>query len=248
MSVNLINGNATRGAVAGLCVFASLWVSPPVATAGESEAYSISRGGRLYDKWFKESKPAQTPKGEHPGYPKTGKYLGNKGADWRCKECHGWDYRGDQGVYKSGKHFTGIKGIQGMAGSDPERILAVLRDETHSLGQSGLTDRDYRDLALFVSRGQVDSSRFIDASSKSVAGNKMAGQGYYETVCANCHGLDGKEDDRMPPLGKLANDNPWEVLHKVINGQPNEEMPSLRAFDLQVGVDILAYLQTLPQE
>jgi thiosulfate dehydrogenase len=49
-------------------------------------------------------------------------------------------------------------------------------------------------------------------------------------------------------MGKLANDNPWEVLHKVINGQPNEEMPALIAFDIQVAIDVLAYLQRLPAE
>ena len=49
----------------------------------------------------------------------------------------------------------------------------------------------------------------------------------------------------MAPLGKLAHKNPWEVLHKIINGQPGKKMPSLRAFDQDVVADIMSYIQTL---
>ena len=66
--------------------------------------------------------------------------------------------------------------------------------------------------------------------------------------CAGCHGETGLEPKEMPPLGKLANKNPWEIIQKIQNGQPDEPMPAMRAFDLQVSVDILAYLQTLPKE
>ncbi|MCB1852040.1 MAG: c-type cytochrome [Gammaproteobacteria bacterium] len=233
--------------VAALLGMGSLLVCS-VTLAAESDVYSIARGGRLYDKWFKESPTAKTPEIAHPGYPDSGKYKGNKGTDWRCKECHGWDYRGNEGAYAEGKHYTGIKGIGGMTGADPTSVVAVLKNQTHAMTASGLSEQDYHDLAMFVSKGQTRSDGFIDDKSKKVTGDTNAGQGYFETVCARCHGLDGKEDDQIPPLGKLANDNPWEVLHKIINGQPDEEMPALLAFGNQVAVDILAYLQTLPQE
>lgn len=42
--------------------------------------------------------------------------------------------------------------------------------------------------------------------------------------------------------------NPWEVMHKILNGQPDEKMPALRALDRQVTVDIMAHLTTLPKE
>ena len=51
----------------------------------------------------------------------------------------------------------------------------------------------------------------------------------------------------MPPLGSLMG-NPWEVMQKVLNGQPAEVMPALRAIDHQVAADILAHIATLPQE
>ena len=47
-------------------------------------------------------------------------------------------------------------------------------------------------------------------------------------------------------LGPLARKNPWETLHKVLNGQPDSAMPALRALDLKIALDVAAYAQTLP--
>jgi len=62
----------------------------------------------------------------------------------------------------------------------------------------------------------------------------------------------------MPPLGKTGKTNPWEVLHKILNGPPGdsqfhtsnveEQMPELRALDLEIIVGILAYIQALPAD
>ena len=46
-------------------------------------------------------------------------------------------------------------------------------------------------------------------------------------------------------LGKLANDNPWETTHKILNGQPSEAMPAMRALDAHITADLLAYIATL---
>lgn len=63
----------------------------------------------------------------------------------------------------------------------------------------------------------------------------------------NCHGVDGTEPKGMPPLGSLMG-NPWEVMHKILNGQPAETMPALRAIDHQISADLLAYIATLPDQ
>ena len=94
----------------------------------------------------------------------------------------------------------------------------------------------------------VAAAVFFVASQGASHADMAAGRAIVREVCQQCHGLDGKLDDQMPPLGKLSNDNPWEVLHKVRFGQPNEEMPALISFGSQVAVDLLAYLQSLPQE
>jgi thiosulfate dehydrogenase len=216
------------------------------AALAESEAYSVARGGLLYDKWFAvvEMDAPTTP---HPAYPEEGKARGKKGADWRCKECHGWDYMGSEGAYSSGSHYTGIKGIRAMSGADTAAIVAILKDDTHGYTEAMLSPADFENLALFVSRGQVDMDGVIDRGSKQARGDSDRGQSYYETLCSNCHGLDGKKVTDMDPMGKISG-NPWETLHKILNGQPKENMPALRALDLQVAVDILAYVQTLPKE
>jgi thiosulfate dehydrogenase len=47
-------------------------------------------------------------------------------------------------------------------------------------------------------------------------------------------------------VGTVAADNPWEGLHKVVNGQPGEPMPVMRGFSLEMAADILANVQSLP--
>jgi thiosulfate dehydrogenase len=37
-------------------------------------------------------------------------------------------------------------------------------------------------------------------------------------------------------------------MHKILNGQPAEAMPALRALDRQIVADIMAHMTTLPKE
>jgi mono/diheme cytochrome c family protein len=212
----------------------------------EELLFSIVRGGRLYDNWYKErDQPAPTKR--HPAYPTDKRYADGPGATWRCVECHGWDYLGKDGAYSKGAHFTGIKGIRGMAGADPEKIIAILKDATH--GYDKLMDyRDFHHLANFVSRGQVDMDKFIDRASGKAKGDKARRVAYYQTICVTCHGWEGLNILDMPPLGRTAKFNPWRALHMILNGHPDEKMPALRALEMEVLVDVLAYVQTLPTE
>jgi len=209
-------------------------------------AASVVRGGRLYDNWQMELRtlPPSVP---HPGYPRTAIYAEDAPRTWRCKECHGWDYLGRDGGYASGPHATGIKGIRGLAGVPADRIVAVLRDDTHRYG-AVLKQRDLLDLAQFVSLGQIDMEAAIDRATRRARGEPSRAADYYGTICASCHGRDGAAIITTVPLGRLANDSPWEALHKILNGHPDEPMPALRVLGNERLVDILAYLQTLPQD
>lgn len=211
------------------------------AQAQETDS-AIARGGRLYDKYFGENKAAK-PTADHPSYIKDGKY--GKDSSWRCKECHGWDYKGKDGAYAKGGHFTGIKGINGAAGKDPAMIAALLRDKTHGYTEAQLSAKDASDLALFVSRGQGTLAKYLDASNKPT-GNGAKGEAYYNTLCAGCHGVDGKKVKDGPALGSVA-DNGAEMMHKLLNGQPGEAMPALRALDHQIAADIAVHLTKLPK-
>ncbi|MDX9884693.1 c-type cytochrome [Thauera sp.] len=214
------------------------------ALAAETES-ATARGGRLYDKFYAENK-ASKPTDNHPAYAnKAGKY--DKENSWRCKECHGWDYLGKDGAYASGSHFSGIKGVAAYAGKAPADIAAIIRNATHAYTDKHLSDRDVNDLALFISQGQPDMSRLIDAQTKKAKGDPAKGEAYFNTLCAGCHGTDGKKVKDAPALGSVA-DNHYEMLHKVLNGQPGEGMPALRALDHQISADIVSYLPSLPKE
>lgn len=230
----------TSALVGGLLVSLSLLGAALPARSAETDS-AVARGGRLYDKWFGENKAAK-PTTDHPAYTvKGGKY--GKDASWRCKECHGWDYKGKDGAYAKGGHATGIKGIGAAQGKDPAAIVAVMRDKTHGYTPAQLSDKDASDLALFVSRGQVDMARFVEGGKVKGSGDK--GEVYFNTLCAGCHGVDGKKLKDAPPLGSVADNGP-EMLHKLLNGQPGEAMPALRALDHQIAADIAVYLTRLP--
>ncbi|MDQ2091038.1 c-type cytochrome [Marimonas arenosa] len=215
-------------------------------SAQDIDQGSVARGGKLYDKWYKVIK-ADVPEASHSLYPASNeKYANDPKNNWRCKECHGWDGRGVAGAYASGSHATGIKGIDALAGGDPAAVVAILTAPAHGYGDK-MAEADLMDLANFVVYGQIDWSTYVDADTKAPKGDAAKGKQVYNTVCANCHGADGKLPKDMPPLGSLMG-NPWEVMHKILNGQPAEAMPAMRAIDHQVSADVMTYLTMLPKE
>lgn len=233
-----------RVIVAAAFASAAFQFSPAFAEdrAAPTEAYEISRGGQLYDKWWTLLKVAE-PEGNHPLYPAAGQKKGS--TTWRCKECHGWDYKGAEGAYAPGtSRYTGIKGISGKMGADPQDIVTSLRGP-HAYTPAMLSDEAVRELALFVTKGQIDPQPFIDAGNKSL-GDAGKGQAYYQNLCSGCHGLDGKKITTADPLSAVAS-NGVEMMHKILNGQPPEAMPALRDLDPQITADIVAHLQTFPQ-
>ncbi len=218
--------------------------------AAPTEDWMIAFGGRLYDNWFNaldKDEPADT----HPSYSKDGHKKG--AATWRCKECHGWDYKGVDGVYSKGSHFTGIKGLAHLVGADPGLIKTKIRDNTHQITTDMIPDVALESLALFVTRGQHEVDWYIDNASKRAKGNATKGERVFQNVCAPCHGFDGrainfKSEPDVEFIGTVASANPWEALHKIRNGQPGQPMPVLRVLSMQHAVDILAYAQTLPRK
>lgn len=236
---------ATCGIVSAALLGTILCATPALAREGDEG--SLARGGKLYDKWYKVV-GVDAPTESHPAYPAGKKYADKPKSNWRCKECHGWDYMGKDGAYSSGKHSTGIVGINGMAGAEPAKIVALLKSDTH--GYAGkMEDEDFMDLAYFVSKGQVDMNEYIDRATKMPkGGNAEQGEAYFNTICVGCHDIDGKKPKDMDKSLGAQMGNPWEVMHKILNGQPAEKMPALRALPRQVTLDIMAHLKTLPKE
>lgn len=212
-----------------------------------TETWLRSAGGRIYDNWW-DALDRKKPETTHPAFPKSGQRAGNS---WRCVECHGWDYNGKDGLYSTGDRYTGIKGIRGAAGRDINRIMATLRAGPHGYTQDMINDEELRRVAIFVSRGQDYADRFINLKTGEVTGDKVWGASLFQSVCAACHGFDGRAlnwGTAQEPayIGTEANKFPHEVLHKIRNSHPGAAMANLRGSPLKDAIDILAYARTLP--
>ena len=220
----------------------------------------VATGGALYDNWWVVTgQPA--PETDHPLWASRPDPLSNQrtgSVTWRCKECHGWDYKGVDGAYASGSHRTGIRGIFGTEKTALE--IFDLLDNGHSYGSAGLTAPEIWNLVKFVLDGQIDTAEIIDANRR-FTGDSGSGKLLYKhgigmnESCANCHGNDGLG---MPPgsssfddyPGLISTENPWEFQHKVRFGQPGTRMLGTASSggSLQDVADLGAYAQTLPIE
>jgi thiosulfate dehydrogenase len=231
--------------------------APDGGSVGAGDAATVGagdpvRGGALYDSWA-SVKMATPPMTDHPLWAQRPDSMSNalRGADtWRCKECHGWDYKGVQGAYGSGSHKTGFGGI--ATTKTAAEVVDSLKVK-HGYGGVGLTDVDLQDLAAFVKEGTIDTAQIIDANKKFI-GDPAKGMAVFSSTCVACHGANGL-NAQLPGLtgafdefpGKIANENPWEFQHKVRFGQPGSAMPpQMRVLNVaQIG-ELGAYNQTLP--
>jgi thiosulfate dehydrogenase len=228
----------------------------------------VVAGGRMWDKWWVISGDPE-PSGTFALYETTEGAV--TGADThRCKECHGWDYRGVDGAYATGSHFSGVAGVLGSVEDRTDQELfdllksgmppsgSTLADGAHAFPD--MSDEDVENLVLFLMTGLVDVSSTIDLPTKAVDGDALAGADHYAHggagTCATCHGDDGTDynfgDESEPEyVGTVGAGNPWEMMHKIRWGHPGAfpQMPSGveigLTFDQQV--DIAAHTQTLPQ-
>ena len=213
-----------------------------------SDTWLLAAGGRIYDTWW-DALDRKKPEAGNPAYPANGQRKG--ATTWRCVECHGWDYKGKDGLYSTGERYTGIVGIRKAKGRDPLAIAKMLRKAPHNYTSEMITDEELQRVAAFVSRGQHNVDRIIDTKTAKVKGNAERGKGFFQTICAACHGFDGRQLDwgtKGDPayIGTEASKLPHEVLHKMRNSHPGAAMINLRALPLGDAIDILAYAQTLP--
>ncbi|MCB9853083.1 MAG: hypothetical protein H6819_08305 [Phycisphaerales bacterium] len=192
------------------------------------------RGGLLWDEWW-EVNGAPAPTETHPLYPTIGQKSGS--TTHRCKECHGWDYKGADGAYGSGSHYTGIGGVLGSSLTNAEMYQLIKFDTPpsgHGFSNYGLTDADILDLVAFLKNQVIDTDPYIDATGVFI-GDLGQGMINYEmqgfVACSACHGPDGAAINFGTPtspewVGTIAEKNPWELFHKIRFGQPGYPMPS----------------------
>jgi thiosulfate dehydrogenase len=219
-----------------------------------ASASSLAAGGRLYDKWWKEDAGATEPTADQALWALQTTNTRSGSTTSRCKECHGWDYKGPGGAYGSGSHYTGFTGVyRAGATLSEDGLIAVLSGATdyrHDFSGE-LSESAMEDLAGFLKYGLINDTEYINYSTKAaINANTANGQTLYEQTCSVCHGADGRlllfggEDG----VGDIADGNPWEFIHKVRAGQPGTAMPSAieAGWSIQDVVDVLGYSQTLP--
>lgn len=213
--------------------------------------WMMAAGGRIYDNWW-DALDRPEPEGTNPAYPASAKQEGP--ATWRCKECHGWDYLGAEGIYRKGSHFTGIKGVMGARGMPPEALTATLRDANHPYTTEMISDEEMLRVATFLSQGLVDMRSFINYDTRKVipgSGNFDRGRAIFQTTCAACHGFDGRALDWGAPgehnfIGTEAQALPDEVFNKISNAHPGAAMINTRAFSIADRISLMNYIATLP--
>ncbi len=218
----------------------------------------ISRGGQLYDNWWKTAPETKKPKGDHPLWRTQTSNKRSGYSTYRCKECHGWDYRGKDGAYGKGSHYTGFIGVykssQQMSIKELEAALRGSTNKEHDFSVY-LGSEDIADLALFMKKGIIDLTGFINSDGSAVGGNAAAGNTMFMNSCTHmCHGHNGTainfgDEDKPEFVGTVAKKNPWEFIHKTRAGQPGTRMPSgiVHKWSDDDILDLLAYSMTLPE-
>jgi len=216
------------------------------APAHPSDEWIIAKGYRLYDNWM-TTLDKDDPDTTHPAWPLTNKKRG--ATTWRCKSCHGWDLKGIDGAYAEGSHKTGIIGITGVIGKDPDDIQAIISNETHRYTDDMIPKDAMAILSKALSIGQYDTDDFIKADG-TVIGDVDRGRAIFQNVCAVCHGFDGTAldwgDEYNAYIGTEANANPWEVIAKIRHGHAGVNMVALIAFPMSDIASVLKYTRTLP--
>ncbi len=216
---------------------------------------ALSQGGQLYDKWW-EALGIEAPEGDQALWATQSTNTRSGTDTWRCKECHGWDYMGADGVYGSGSHATGFPGVLGAAAMSSDEALGWLNGTANADHDfSGMMDEAALNaLVVFLQQEATDISAYVGADGV-VNGDPRNGRDLFGETCAACHGVDGRtmnfgSADEPEFVGTIAADNPWEFFHKGSFGQPGEPMPMGMAlgWTMQDIADVLAYAQTLPSE
>ncbi len=243
---------------ASICVFLTLValtlrISPTSALSQTSTQVDIPHGGALYDNWIAAT-GQQAPAGNHPLWSRQANNPLSGPDTWRCIACHGWDYQGKDGAYRSGTNYTGFPGVladaQTQSVADITDILSGENDPSHDFSKY-IDTAGLNDLAAFIKTATINDNQYIDPFTYDViGGDSTHGKTLYNSACATCHGDDGARinmnfEGVQAGLGTLASIDPWRFLHKTRFGTAGTPMVIgyTLGWNPQDGRDVLLYAQ-----
>ena len=238
-----------------MVIIGSIWNANVSARDNPQDISPVSRGAQIYDDWTSVVSGAAIPVENHPIWSRQS-YNTISGIDtWRCVVCHGWDYQGIDGAFRSGSYSTGFPGLLEASTKDKSTLVKALdgsSDAQHNF-TSMLSADDIDSVIAFLQTGLIDDNEYIDIITRKVSGGDLAnGKEKYQQACASCHGDDGKlatfrYEGTEVSLGTLAVQDPWRFLHRTRFGTARApEMPL--GYELgwtaEDGRDVVYYVQS----
>jgi len=238
-----------------LVVVGSITFSHVSARDNPQEISPVSRGAQIYDDWTSVVVDAAMPVGNNPIWSRQTNNTISGIDTWRCVVCHGWDYQGVDGAFRTGPYSTGFPGLLESSSKNNASLIKALDGTTDSQHNftSMLNDDDLNAVVTFLQTGLINDNEYIDiVTRKVIGGNVSNGKEKYEQTCASCHGDDGTKatfryEGTEVALGTLAVQDPWRFLHRTRFG-------TARASDMPLGYelgwtpedgrDLLLYVQT----
>ena len=94
-----------------LVVVGSITFSHVSARDNPQEISPVSRGAQIYDDWTSVVVDAAMPVGNNPIWSRQTNNTISGIDTWRCVVCHGWDYQGVDGAFRTGPYSTGFPGL-----------------------------------------------------------------------------------------------------------------------------------------
>jgi len=243
--------------IAGVIIILILIAIIPARTAYSQEQApgDPMRGGRLYAAWD-NLVDSELPQETHPLWPTNSAGDFPVRYTWRCINCHGWDYMGSRSRSTlTVNRSMGYPDLFGMVNKPEEDILPSLTGKITSEHDFSayLEEDDLRDLAAFLSSELTLPDFIADWDTFQAQGTLEVGEQKFGEICASCHGQEGEKinlnTDQNPIfLGDMAWTNPWRIAHIIRFGHLNTRVPpgELYGVPFSQQIDILAYIQTLP--
>ena len=210
----------------------------------------IRMAGRLYDTWWTAEsntiQAAKKPLDDHPLWQKryvdraSSKPINKESGSqtWRCKECHGWDYKGKDGEYKFGSsRYTNFPGLMQARSKSEIQLYCSIREGTateinHAFNYETtgvITDLYILSMVKFIKQELYDASELFDERNKIIVPENEFAQRlqngetlYYNHGCDHCHGNEGDSNIRVGDdnnvegqLGLQSIASPMETIHKL---------------------------------